>query len=402
MAENRDNVGERGMGTPEGGNDDLMSRDGNAILDHPELVRTSTPAVAACVLAVVSLLLMPACLWALRRDTPESVQNLYVLIQFGAWFLAGVLGIASLIVIDTSGGRFTGKGFAWVGVAVPAAQVLFLFFFVVLAYPAHSTPYHITCGTNLSGIGKAMLIYANDYGDELPFGGGSGSQWTGRVADWAASNRERAFGLSPDGSGGQVSISASPYLLVRYAEVPPKSFICGTPSQRSWEKGMTEFTARTYRVANKKAKLTDFWDFGPDPPKHCSYAYHMVYGAFPLTVFLPPGFAIAADRNPWIDSPSAKARDFAGFRPDIPPFNGTAQQAHAGNTFRHAGSGQNVLFLDTHVEFKKRPYCGLGDDNIYTSWDGQDKSRGVPPKLGSIPADKQDSLLVNDPALPTR
>ena len=32
--------------------------------------------------------------------------------------------------------------------------------------------FRTTCGTNLSGIGKAMLIYANDYQDELPKAGG--------------------------------------------------------------------------------------------------------------------------------------------------------------------------------------------------------------------------------------
>jgi len=42
----------------------------------------------------------------------------------------------------------------------------------------------------------------------------------------------------------------------------------------------------------------------------------------------------------------------------------------------------------------------LDDDNIYTFWDEQDKTRGTPPVLGSQPADPTDSLLVNDPALP--
>ncbi len=61
-----------------------------------------------------------------------------------------------------------------------------------------------------------------------------------------------------------------------------------------------------------------------------------------------------------------------------------------------------MLFLDSHVDFKGRPFCGLDQDNIYTSWDGQDKIRGVPPKLGSAPADPLDSLLVNDPVQASR
>ncbi|MBP7052100.1 MAG: hypothetical protein KBE65_13880 [Phycisphaerae bacterium] len=367
-----------------------------------ELVRTSVPAAVACVLAAVSLLLMPGYMWAFKRDTPEPVQNLYLLSQFIAWFLAGVLGVVGLAEIGTSGGRLVGKGLAWVGVGVPFAQFLLLALFVALFGKTHSISYEITCGTNLSGIGKAMLIYANDYEGELPRAGGLSSQWTGRIADWTASDRQSAYGLSFDGSGGQVSVSASLYLLVKYAEVPPKAFLCGGTSRGSREKGVTEFKVSTYRVQNRAAELIDFWDFGPNPPMHCSYAYHMLYGPHGLTVSSPPSVVVMGDRNPWMDSPSTRAKDFSRFVPDIAPYNGTSEQGLVGNTFRHKGQGQNVMFLDTHVEFEKRPFCGLDDDNIYTSWDGQDKARGVPPKLGSAPADTRDSLLVNDLVTPVK
>lgn len=387
------------MDAEEQGNTDLgSSKERNA---SEVLVRTSVPAAAACVLAVASLLLMAGHVWAFNKGTSESVRDLYVTVQLGAWLLAGILGVVGLIDIGTSGGRLVGRGFAWAGVAVPAIQVL-LFLFLASPVRRPSTAYRMVCGTNLSGIGKAMMIYANDYEDKLPRAGGSSSQWTGRVADWAAPTRQAAYGVSPDGTGGHVSISASLYLLVKHAEVTPKSFVCGGSSRRTREKGVTEFKASLYRTTNPKAELIDFWDFGPNPTKHCSYAYQMVHGASRLTISLPPGFAVAADRNPWIDSPSVKARDFSAFRPEIAPYNGTSEQAKRGNTFRHEGEGQNVLFLDCHVDFEKRSYCALDEDNIYTSWDGQDKIRGVPPKLGSAPADPLDSLLVNDPVQASR
>jgi hypothetical protein len=56
-----------------------------------------------------------------------------------------------------------------------------------------------------------------------------------------------------------------------------------------------------------------------------------------------------------------------------------------------------LLFLDSHVEFAKRAYRGVDGDNIYTSWDGADKARGKPAVFGDVPADLNDSLLVNDP-----
>lgn len=369
--------------------------------NQAELVRTSRLAVMAVALAAVSLLLLPGLIVAAWRGVPRPLQNAYVWFLGGTSLTAGLLGIVALVRIALSGGRLAGKGFACAGVLAPAAQIL-LFLLVILPTLPRSRAFRMTCGTNLAGIGKAMMIYANDYDDEFPRAGGPSSQWTGRIADWTASRRHDAYGLSSDGSGGQVSMSASLYLLVKYAEVTPKSFLCGAGSRKTREKGVTEFKLGMYRVADPKAELIDFWDFGPNPPKHCSYSYHMLYGSSTVTVSSSSNFAIAGDRNPWMDSPSAKAKDFSKFVPDIAPCNGTTEQGLAGNTFRHEGQGQNVVFLDTHVEFEKRPFCGLDDDNIYTSWNGEDKSRGTPPRLGSVPADAKDSLLVNDPIAPAK
>jgi len=270
---------------------------------------------------------------------------------------------------------------------------LFLALLVPMLRRRRSTAFRPICGTNLCGIGKAMLIYANDYEDRLPRAGGVAGCWSARIPDWTAMDQDAAFGVQRGShQGGRASVSASLYLLVKYAYLTPKSFLCDR------DKGVTEFRPRLYRLRSRA--LDTLWDFGPDPPKHCSYAYHMVYSPHKPTVYGEPGFAIVADRNPWIDSPFAKAGRFAKFKPDIPPYGGTNDEVRCGNTVAHQQDGQNVLYLDAHVEFAKRPYCSVDDDNIYTSWNGQDKARGTPPVLGSQPADPNDSLLVNDPAVP--
>jgi len=140
------------------------------------------------------------------------------------------------------------------------------------------------------------------------------------------------------------------------------------------------------------------WDFGPDPARHCSYAYHMPYSQHRLTTSSEPHLAVAADRNPWIDGPRRKAGEFSSFKPDLASFGGTTKEALRGNSWAHRPDGLNVLYLDGHVQFAKRAFCGLEDDNVYTSWDGKDKVRGVPPTpYASRPAHEHDSLLVNDP-----
>jgi len=359
-------------------------------------VRISRPAIASAICALIAVVFsVPGVVAGLDPTllSPESdLISLSALGTFCAFGLGFLLGVASLIDIAVSGGRRSGCGFAMIGVATPFA------FVVVLTYvPAFggvkSNAMRLRCGVNLSDIGKAMLLYSLDYDDVLPLAGGENGRWVARTPWWAAGDRQNAYGLSdPNAADGRTSISANLYLLVKYSEVPPKSFVC------EGERKTREFKPADYGLADRE--LTELWDFGPNPPRHCSYAYHVPYGPYPLTVSHPPGFAVAADRNPWMDSPFRKARDFSRFKPDIASYDGTSDEAHPGNTVAHKGDGQNVLFLDSHVEFSTRSFCGLDDDNIYTFWDEQDKTRGTPPVLGSQPADPTDSLLVNDPALP--
>ncbi|MHC4486292.1 MAG: hypothetical protein ACYS4T_13950 [Planctomycetota bacterium] len=251
--------------------------------------------------------------------------------------------------------------------------------------------FRMVCGTNLSGIGKAMLIYSNDYDDELPRAGGRNATWSGRISNWLADNRFAAFGVGPDGSGGVGTITSSFYLLVKYAEVTPKSFICKGDS------GTNEFKPADDGAGERE--LIDLWDFGLEPLKHCSYSYHMPYGLYALTTSSEPGMAVAGDRNPWIASPAAEAQPFPSdgtgqtFIPE-----GSREQINVGNALAHQKDGQNVLFMDSHVGFEKTSYCGINDDNIYTFWQpGTDVRMGSQPLPGaSEPADRLDSFLVND------
>jgi len=298
---------------------------------------------------------------------------------------AVVLGVISRLKIEKSGGRLTGEGFAVVGIAVSVV----VFFAAGVAMPALSRgrwlSFGMICGKNLSGLGRAMLIYANDYDDELPRAGGRSSEWKPTIAAWQATNRYVAFGLAGDGSGRQANISSSFYLLVKYAEVAPKSFVCpGDP-------GVMDFRLSGYDVPNT-TEYIDVWDFGPDPAEHCSYSYHLPYGAYALTTAKEPRMAVAGDRNPWIDAPAVRAKEFSLF-----DWDGDQQQQRAGNAIAHLENGQNVLFMDSHMAFEKRAFCAIDDDNIYTFSAGPAKQQGNPPVVGeSQPQNRLDSLLVHD------
>jgi prepilin-type N-terminal cleavage/methylation domain-containing protein len=288
------------------------------------------------------------------------------------------------------------KGFTLVELLVVIAIIALLMGILMPALArVRQLAFRMTCGTNLAGIGKAMLIYANDYEDELPRAGGRLSTWNGPVV-WSAPDRYNAYGVDASGNGGKASITSCFFLLVKYAEVTPKSFICkGDTGTTEWQ------LADEPTLPSTDFEMIDAWDFGSNPVEHCSYSYHLPFGQYALTTSSEPGLAVAADRNPWIASPAAEAADFSLFRPDVSPYNGTSEQALAGNAISHQGDGQNVLFLDSHVEFAKRAFCSLEDDNIYTKSTQLTKgdAYGDMPVYSAnyMPKNRKDSLLVHDP-----
>ncbi len=294
------------------------------------------------------------------------------------------------------------KGFTLVELLVVIAIIALLMGILMPALSrVRQLAFRMVCGTNLSGIGKAMLIYANDYEDELPRAGGRNCTW-GPVKDWMAPNRNAAFGVTGTG-GGKATVNSCFYLLVKYTEVTPKSFVC------KGDAGTTEFKLAdvTGVTIGPGTELIDLWDFGPalaDSCKACSYSYHAPFSAYALTTSSEPGFAVAADRNPWIESPGAKAKTWPGtrterFAPEIQGHGGSNDLARNGNAIVHQNEGQNVLFLDSHVTFEKRPYCSVEEDNIYTvserAQQGSAYGAGQP-VMASEPLVRKDSLLLHD------
>ncbi len=247
------------------------------------------------------------------------------------------------------------------------------------------------CRDNLSAIGRAMLFYAGDYEDTLPRAGGRNTLWGAQV-QWDAPGRYMACGLYADGSGGEATITSCFYLLVKYAYLAPKTFVC------PGDVGTTEFRLVDLPGLREGFELADAWDFGPQACRHCSYAYHMPFGLYGLRSIDEPGLAVAADRSPWGGGPAGEIRNISLFEPDCRPWKGTAEQAREGNSFSHGGNGQNVLFLDGHVSFAKRSYCGLDDDNIYLVSNSVESGSpvGTVPRHGDSPLNMRDSVLVND------
>ena len=300
-------------------------------------------------------------------------------------------------------GRITRADALVVGVAC-----LFLLFLVpvLLAKPREQSVRRL-CGANLAQIGKTMFMYAEDHNGALPRAGGPTTMW-GVVPNWMAPNRFQAFGLDAMGQGGSATINSCFYLLVKYYKAPPRLFLCRD------DKGTTEFKLSSLGtpVAPPRSgsdvvppgfQLADAWDFGPihESYRHCSYAYQIPFNRYALTTARDPNLAVAADRNPFLDSPAGVGTVRTEFIPDLPGEGGNAETARESNAITHGKDGQNVLFLDGRVTFEKRAYCGLDNDNIYLV--SMAPQRGWP--TGAAPApgavwllSERDSVLIHDPA----
>jgi len=250
------------------------------------------------------------------------------------------------------------------------------------------TAYRAVCQANLAAIGKAMTLYANDFEGCLPVAGGPEATWGNRgyIHECDAQEPRPSPGTIEETVYGRagtnpVTVSCSLYLLVKYYNLQPEHFVC------KGDIGTEPF------IPTDELSAPDYWDFDcSSPGDYCSYSYHMPYfdedrqPGFPLTAASRPQSPVAADRNPYLDINVRE--DYRGS-----DFNGTDL-----NPAAHLHEGQNVLFLDIHVEFERTPFVGINQNNIWTHGEYGDETLESPPAhMGDgAPRDFFDAYLVNE------
>jgi prepilin-type N-terminal cleavage/methylation domain-containing protein len=331
------------------------------------------------------------------------------------------------------------KGFTLVELLVVIAIIAMLLAILMPALAKVKTlAYQMLCGTNLKGVANALLVYGQDNNEKYPVAGVGTVEW----------NRS---GLHPAGTlptgwnwddpakppstvnvGTRPTVSACLYLLVKYADVSPSSFVCKAGKQRKLNVAASQLNTeeRSAISTNTAAPLpakdpTECWDFSKVPARYCSYSYAYPWDTrYLLSSASKSGMAVAADLNPWISgeisptwqtaaTPSNTATPTPGY--DAPQLITAASAGKntwvSGNSNAHETTGQNVLFNDMHVEFAKQPHpdSAIQNDNIYTIWDSSiaatapgRRGRGCngitggtgPSDIAKGPAGKEDSYLV--------
>jgi len=316
------------------------------------------------------------------------------------------------------------KGFTLIELLVVIAIIALLMGILLPALAmVKKMAYRALCGTNLSGLYKALTTYAESYKDDYPKAGGKTAlspvvYWQ-QTVNWAAPSEDAAFMTNPSNPRGlrRASIGASLYLLIKYVDVGPRSFICRGDS------AAVIFNLYDYSgdpdFANLGENMRNAWDFGTrtantngiPPAPHYSYCYQIPYGPAATAYYAPnpsrqPDLAIMADRSPYMTiNPDPQALLYS-YNPDDP---GNEEVEQWGNSENHAREGQNVLFNNGGVIFSKVPYCGINNDNIYTrdTIPGLQQLGSLPtgtrcynpssdPLAGFFPQNGDDSLLVNE------
>jgi prepilin-type processing-associated H-X9-DG protein len=256
--------------------------------------------------------------------------------------------------------------------------------------------YRMICGSNLSGIGKGILLYAGDW-EEYPLPGLSRTVTlgpSGSISNWQANTQQLAFGTI-----NQATIGSVFYMLVKYEDVSPKQFSCKGDAGGAIFK-LSDCPGTTIQDATKA------WDFGTRPGKNCSYSYHMPFGGVgstpgssgnPVSGNSKPTCPIAADRNPSFDKNAdtylaigsrtgisnygappglgygttvGTTEERSPFERWVAPDNKYTDPDLVFNSFAHQREGQNVLFNDGHVKFETTANVGVDNDNIWTRWAG--------------------------------
>ena len=279
------------------------------------------------------------------------------------------------------------KGFTLVELLVVITIIALLMSILMPALArVRQVAYRTLCGTNLSAIGKLMLVYSNDNEEDYPFAGGPKSLWstTGDIADAFGENQLKAFGGNVS---NPVTVTSSFYLLIKYADGTAKQFVCKGDGAKVFK--LSDFGS----AVPDDFEIEDAWDFGDgvrgNPGEYCSYAYHMPYyqvknvPGFPIGVTSKPNSPLCSDRNPYLDK-NLSDEDLEGPKWDTttdPPSYSAPDGK--GNCAAHQRDGQNVLFNDSHVYFQTYPNCGINNDNIYLHWttddpDDEDRQVGTP------------------------
>jgi prepilin-type N-terminal cleavage/methylation domain-containing protein/prepilin-type processing-associated H-X9-DG protein len=256
------------------------------------------------------------------------------------------------------------RGFTLIEILVVLAIIMILMGILLgtIEHARHQA-YIADCASNLRQIGQALELYAGANHGNYPR--------TTYVAGAPLVEDSGAAAADPFGPGGPSAndITAPLFLLMRAEKLPPVILYCPYNDVNAFEP----------EPANPQTH-SNFTDY----KKNLGYSYANPYpdqaaalAGYRLGTKCSAEFAVAADLNPGV----------RGVNDDVnaPSLGSPTALMKKANSDNHEKDGQNVLYGDGHVDWKKTCFAGMTNDNIYNN-----KSKQVE----ASPVDNADSVLL--------
>jgi len=258
-----------------------------------------------------------------------------------------ILGIISLVKINSQPDRLSGRGLAITGIVCGALSPLLIAILLPSLGKSRELANRSYCAANIRGLMQSTVVYSSDYTDNYPYRGPS------PVA--------AAVATSPTQGG----VMRSMFVLVGDGSVGPKQFICKSdPASTAVSITPTTISAR----GDPLVYAPDYWSSSGPPDFSYSYSF--------ASPFSDP----KSTGNWWHNTMDSSVAIVADMNP------GSQNSASKKNSLNHQGDGQNVGYGDTHAEFVRTPAAGEGDDNIYNLGTNSPSAPGTPGNTLSYPS----------------
>jgi prepilin-type processing-associated H-X9-DG protein len=345
--------------------------------------------------------------------------------------VALALGIVALVRAGNLPEPFTRRGMAITGICLGGMGVLVGGVSMTMLIPAlanaRESSRRAVCATNQRCIGMGCKIYANDNQSWFPIkmyheapedaGDKTLVSFVGQMGAYRITARtmpgpapkSQASRAKPETAAltaeqSSAHPSRSLFLLVIEGTCTAKQFIC--PASGDTEDDL--WAGNGPRPTIPVASGFDLWDFKGYP--YLSYGYQLPFGRMGKpSENLDPRMAILADKGPYFEAGTPRsdgsvpdqpvgtpggALTIAGATTDVQLLQLDPDRWRPYNSRNHASEGQNVLFVDGHVEWVNKPIVGVNHDNIYTMQGPGYTLRDT--LLGRTPADKMGPFTDTD------
>jgi prepilin-type N-terminal cleavage/methylation domain-containing protein len=291
------------------------------------------------------------------------------------------------------------KGFTLIELLVVVAIIALLISILLPSLSrARELAKRAVCASNLRGIGQGCHIYSNDNTESFPQHYYVANETTGNPPYTSGVQYLKKMGTTTT-PGGALSIktqnqpgnpgtatnvghhSRSLFLLIIGGQSTPGQFIC--PSSGDTEDNLrnngSDATGGQESAAQPGRNRYDFKGY-----PHMSYGYQVPFGKRGKpTQKMDVRMALAADKGPYYKAGNTDSGtqttpdDYSGIDPptawgstaaDILKKNNDDWRPY--NSANHSGEGEEVLFVDGHADWLKKPIGGVNNDNIYTAISG--------------------------------